>query len=97
MSKILPDSAQLWLLTTQPFYLIQIRHGLADKNVVHVGLHLGVQKAQELLFGQLQILVPGNIVQIYTLTPNDGNSSHIFLSPHGAHVETSYDEMALMY
>ena len=55
------------LVTRQPFYLIQIRHCLADKNVVHVGLHLGVQKPQELLLGQLQVLVPGNIiVRIYT-------------------------------
>jgi hypothetical protein len=54
------------LVTRQPFYLIQIRHCLADKNVVHVGLHLGVQKPQELLLGQLQVLVPGKIVQIYT-------------------------------
>jgi hypothetical protein len=55
------------LFTAQPFYLIQIRHGLANKNVVHVGLHLGVQKPQELLLGQLQVLVPGNIiVRIYT-------------------------------
>ncbi len=90
------------LVTPPPFYLIQIRHCLANKNVVHVGLHLGVQKPQELLLGQLQVLVPGNIVQIYTNRwLNRGimlRSSHPLLPPYpkAPTMRTPMTDMALM-